>query len=79
MDIDRNPKIGGTADIQVYWSDAGNSLGLWVTHLVVWVKLAAVHVVVMTPEHCDQLSRMEDIHSDRAATWHKHKLWAAAP
>ena len=34
-----------------------------VSHLVVWVKLAAVHIVVVTPEHSDQLSSVEGIHS----------------
>lgn len=32
------------------------------SHLVVWVELAAVNVVVVTPEHSYQLSRVEGIH-----------------
>ena len=49
-----------------------------VSHLVVWAKLAAVDIVVVTSEHSDQLSSVEGIHRYRAAAWHKHKLWAAA-
>lgn len=49
-----------------------------VSHLVVWVKLAAVDIVVVTPEHGYQLSRVEGVHGNWTATWHKHKLWAAA-
>ena len=49
-----------------------------VSHLVVWVELAAVDIVVMTPEHSDQLSSVEGIHCNRAAAGHKHKLRAAA-
>lgn len=48
------------------------------SHLVVWVKLAAVHVVVVTPQHSDQFSCVQRVHCHRAAAWHKHKLWAAA-
>lgn len=56
-----------------------HSLGLaGASHLVVWVELAAVNIVVVTPQHTDQLSRVDGIDGDRAATWHKHKLWAAA-
>ena len=47
-------------------------------HLVVWVELAAVDVVVVTPQHGYQLSCVEGIDCDGAAAWHKHKLWAAA-
>lgn len=35
-----------------------------VTHLVVWVKLAAVHIVVMTPEHSRQLPCVEGIYGN---------------
>lgn len=35
-----------------------------VSHLVVWVELAAVDIVVVTPEHSDQLSRVEGIHGN---------------
>lgn len=48
------------------------------SHLVVWVKLAAVNVVVVAPEHGDQLTSVEGVHSHRASTRHKHKLRAAA-
>lgn len=33
-----------------------------VSHLVVWAKLAAVNVVIVTSEHSDQLSTVEGIH-----------------
>lgn len=49
-----------------------------VSHLVVWVELAAVDVVVVTPEHGHQLSCVEGVHGHWAAGRHKHKLWAAA-
>lgn len=54
------------------------TLDFSVSHLEVWVELAAIDVVVVTPEHCHQLSRVQGIHSYWAAAWHKHKLWAAA-
>lgn len=47
-------------------------------HLIVWVELAAVHIIVVTPQHCDKFSCMEGIDGHRAATGHKHKLRAAA-
>lgn len=52
--------------------------GPLVSYLVVWVEHAAVNIVVVTPEHSDQLSCVEGIHCHRAAARHKHKLWAAA-
>lgn len=48
------------------------------SHLVIWVKLAAVHIIVVASEHSDQLSRVKGVHGHRAATGHKHKLWTAA-
>lgn len=34
------------------------------SHLVVWVELAAVNIVVVTPQRSDQLSRVEGIDGD---------------
>lgn len=52
--------------------------GTGVSYLIVRVKLTAVHIVIVAPEHGDQLSCVEGIDCNRAATWHKHKLWAAS-
>lgn len=52
--------------------------GFDAAHLVVRVELAAVHVVVVTPERRDQLSRVDGVHGHRALARHKHKLRAAA-
>lgn len=52
--------------------------GPFVSHLVVWVERAAVNIVIVAPEHSDQRSCVEGVHCHWAATWHKHKLWAAA-
>lgn len=50
----------------------------FVFHLIVWVELAAVHIIVVTPKHRDKFSCMEGIDCHRAAAGHKHKLRAAA-
>lgn len=76
--IDGNTNKGIGAARWVRWPGAGNSHHLGVSHLVVWVELAAVDVVVVTPEHSDQLSGVDGVHRHWAATWHKHKFWAAA-
>lgn len=47
-------------------------------HLVVWVELAAVYIVVVAPQHGNQLAGVEAIHGNGASAGHKHKLWAAA-
>lgn len=68
-------------DWRRYWSDTKNSHRLrsvGVSHLVVWVKLAAVDVVVVTPQRGDQLAGVEAIHGHRAPARHKHELGAAA-
>lgn len=48
------------------------------SHLVVWMKLAAVDVVVVTPECGDQLAGVEAVHGHWASTRHEDKLGAAA-
>lgn len=50
----------------------------FVFHLIVWVELAAVHIIVVTPEHRDEFSCVKGIDRHRAAAGHEHKLRAAA-
>ena len=76
-----NTNKGSSVNRWVSWLDEGQQSPPWdyrASHLVVCVKLAAVDVVVVAPEHRDQFSCVEGIHSDWAAAWHKHKLRAAA-
>lgn len=65
--MDGNTNKGSSADGWVSWPDEGKQSPPWdfsASHLVVRVKLAAVDVVVVAPEHRDQLSCVEGVHSD---------------
>lgn len=48
-------------------------------YLVIWMKLTAVYIIIMSSQLSDQLSRVKPVHCHRAPAWHKYKLGPAAP